>query len=177
MKTYCLWCVAIAAVLCGCASEESSVTYHEPLTSPGGVFATLPPTVQNTLRAEAGMAEISSVSKDAMAGVYVFQFKNSDVYPPLYVASDGSVLTSNLTVAVGASKETIAASTGSQASGLKLDDLPSNVVETIRHKAPTAEIQTINRITSEGEIFYHVDFKDPARNPKLLIRDDGRVLQ
>jgi hypothetical protein len=177
MKTHSVWFVAMAAAaLCGCAVEETQMSYQHPLTSPGGVFATLPPAVQNTVRAEAGMAEIASISKDAAPGVYEFQFRNSDIYPPLYVARDGSVLTPDLRVAVGASADTIAASTGSATSGLKMDDLPPNVVKTIRHHAPTAEVATIARLTSEGAVFYDVSFKDPTHNPVLIIRDDGTLI-
>jgi hypothetical protein len=176
MKTYFLWIVALAAALCGCASDEPQMAYQHPLTSPGGVFSTLPPAVQNTVRAEAGMAEISSISKEAAPGVYEFRFRNPDIYPTLYVASDGSVLTSNLQVAVGASEDTIAASTGSATSGIKLDDLPPNVVGTIRHQAPTAEVAATSRLTSEGVVFYDVSFTDPVHNPKLIIRDDGTLI-
>lgn len=176
MKTQSLWLIAVVAILSGCA-DYPQATYQQPLTSPGGVFATLPPAVQNSVRAEAGMAEISSISKEAAPEVYEFHFRNSDVYPPLYVTSDGSVLTSNLTVAVGASKDSIAASTGSEASGLKMDDLPPNVVQTIRHQAPTAEVETLSRLTSEGDVFYNVSFKDAARNPKLLIRENGTLVR
>jgi len=179
MKTHTLWIIAIAAALCGCAEETPVATYHQPLTSPGGKFARLPPAVQNTVRAEAGMTEITDISQDRENGetIYKIRFRSSDIYPTLYVASDGSVLNSDLTVAVGATVDSIAASTGSAASGIKMDDLPSNVVETIRHKAPTAEVETLTRLTSEGEVFYNVTFKDPARHPKLLIRDNGRLVE
>jgi len=176
MKTRSLWFVAIAVALCGCA-DETGMTYQQPLNSPGGIFASLPPAVQNSVRAEAGTAEIATISKEVAPGVYEFQFRNSGVYPPLYVAADGSVLTSNLTVAVGASEDSIAASTGNEASGLKMDELPPNVVLTIRHQAPTAEVSSISRLTSENQIFYNVRFKDPLHHPKLLIRDDGKFIQ
>jgi hypothetical protein len=177
MKGSTMWVVALAFALCGCASEQYQVAYQQPLTSAGGVFSTLPPAVQNTLRAEAGMAELQSISKETALGVYEFRFRNSDIYPPLYVASDGSVLTSNLTVSIPASVDTIAASTGSEASGLKMDDLPPNVVLTIRHQAPTAEVNAVSRLTSENDVFYNVTFKDPGHHPKLLIRDDGKLFQ
>lgn len=178
MKMHSLWFIAIAAALCGCA-EESPFTYQEPLTSPGGEFARLPPAVQNSVRAEAGMAEIVRISTDNSGGsaIYQFQFRSPDVYPPLYVASDGSVLTSNLTVAVGASEDTIAASTGSEVSGIRMDDVPPNVVLTIRHQAPTAEVNSISRLTSNGDVFYSVSFKDPAHHAKILIRDNGKLVQ
>jgi len=179
MKMNTLWFIAIATALCGCASQAPEVAYRQPLNSPGGEFASLPPAVQNSVRAEAGMAEIVGISKenDAGAAIYEIRFRNADVYPPLYLASDGSVLNSDLTVVVGASRDTIAASTGSGVSGIKMDDLPSNVVETIRHQAPTAEVDTLSRLTSEGDIFYNVTFKDPRHHPKLLIRDNGKLVQ
>jgi Neuraminidase (sialidase) len=179
MKTLSIWIIGIATALCGCASQQPEIAYQQPLTSPGGEFATLPPAVQNSVRAEAGMAEITSINKDSDAGegIYEIQFRNPDIYPPLYVASDGSVLTSNLTVAVGATVDTIAASTGSGTSGIRMDDLPPNVVQTIRHQAPTAEVDTISRLNSEGEVFYNVTFKDPAHHPRLMIRDNGRLVE
>jgi hypothetical protein len=178
MKMHAFWFIAIAAALCGCA-DHPLVTYDQPLTSPGGEFSKLPPAVQNSVRAEAGMAEIESVRRNpnGPTAVYVVRFRNEAVYPPLYLASDGSVLTSNLTVAVGASVDSIAASTGSEAGGLKLDDLPQNVVLTIRHSAPTGEVDAISRTSSGGQVFYSVTFKDPTRHPTLTIRDNGRLVQ
>ena len=178
MKTHSVWFVAIAAAaLCGCAVDETQMSYQHPLTSPGGVFATLPPAVQNTVRVEAGTAEIDSISKEAAPNVYEFRFRNAEIFPPLYVAADGSVLTSNLTVAVGASEDSIAASTGSEASGVKMDDLPPNVVQCIRHQAPTAEVEAISRLTSENKIYFNVSFKEPEHHPKLIIREDGKLMQ
>lgn len=178
MKKYTLWCVALAAALCGCA-EPPAVSYTQPLTSPGGEFSTLPPAVQNSVRAEAGMAEIERVIKpgESASGVYEIRFRNADLYPPLYLASDGSVLTSNMTVAVGASEDTIAASTGSVSSGVKTDDLPPSVIVTIRHQAPTAEVDAISRVNSGNETFYNVTFKDPKLHHPLMIRDDGHLMQ
>ena len=179
MKTNILLILTIAATLCGCADHGPQADYQHPLTSPGGKFARLPPAVQNSVRAEAGMAEIADISQNNSETdpIYEIRFQNPDVYPPLYLASDGSVLSSNMTVAVGATVDTIAASTGSGVSGMKMDDLPPNVVETIRHQAPTAEVDTLTRLTSEGEVFYSVTFKDPKHHPKLLIRDNGRLVQ
>jgi hypothetical protein len=179
MKTGFFLIAALAFVLAGCEEEAPRQAYYEPLTSPGGKFTMLPPAVQNSVRAQAGMAEISNIHRipNGESSIYEFYFKNSEVYPPLYVAPDGSVLTPDLHVAVGASAETIAASTGSAASGLKLDDLPPNVVQTIRHRAPTAEVDTVHRITEGSEILYEVSFKDPEHHPSLLVMDDGRLVK
>jgi hypothetical protein len=177
MKMY-SWCISILIVLCGCA-EPPLITYDQPLTSPGGEFSKLPPAVQNSVRAEAGMAEIERVHRNpnGPTSVYEIRFRNEAMYPPLYLAPDGSVLTSNLVVAVGASEDTIAASTGSAASGVKLDSLPFNVVQTIRHQAPTGEVDSISRVTSGGQVSYTVIFTDPVHHPTLTIRDDGRLAQ
>ena len=178
MKTHTLWFIAVAVALCGCA-EPPLMSYTQPLTSPGGDFSKLPPAVQNSVRAEAGMAEIEKVIRnpDGPTAVYEIRFRNQAVYPPLYLASDGSVLTSNLTVAVGASVDAIEVSTGSEAGGVKMDDLPSNVVLTIRHQAPTAEVDSISRVNSASQVFYGVTFKDPAHHRALMIRDDGHLMQ
>ncbi|PWU09237.1 MAG: hypothetical protein C5B50_27945 [Verrucomicrobia bacterium] len=111
---YCLVATTIF-FLTGCASHhharhihrpapENRTTYHEPLLSSGATFGALPPTVQNTIRAEVGGAEIDRVIKGIGAGhtVYVIFFQQGLIFPPLYVAPDGSVLNPNLTVAVAA---------------------------------------------------------------------------
>jgi hypothetical protein len=179
MKTNYLLCVTLAALLCGCAEEETAYEYHQPLTSPGGKFALLPPAVQNTVRSEAGMTELVSVTRlgDESSRVYAFSFSNPDIYPTLYVAPDGSVLHPDMSVAVGASEDTIEASTGSAINNVKLDDLPLPVVLTIRQQAPTAEVDSITRLTSGLAVFYSVVFKDPAHHPRLLVRDNGSILQ
>lgn len=174
-----LWCALAVCALCGCASEDRVVYYHQPLTSAGGEFSKLPPAVQNSVRAEVGSAEITRVDKFTYRGqpVYAFAFRNVQQYPPLYVATDGSVLNPDMTVAVGASPDSIEASTGSGVTTMKMDDLPSNVVQTIRHTAPTAQVESISRLTSNSDVFYDVSFKDPGHHPNLLIRDDGQLLK
>lgn len=178
MKTHSLWFIAIVAGLCGCA-EPTVVTYHQPLISPGGEFAMLPPAVQNSVRSQAGMAEIAHIAKtsDSPVGIYEVYFRNPELYPTLYLASDGSVLNPDMTVSVGASADTIAASTGSVASGVKMDDLPPAVITSIRHEAPTAEVDSIHRVTSDSATLYEVTFKDSAHHHPLLFHDNGRLVQ
>jgi hypothetical protein len=178
MKMHYLFVIAIAGAFCGCAVDHP-ISYTEPLTSPGGKFSRLPPAVQNTARAEAGMSEIADITRSDTNGapVYTFYFKNAETFQPLHVASDGSVLRPDMTVAIGATAETIEASTGSGVGGIRMGDLPPNVVVTIRHSAPTAVVASISRLTSEGQVFYEVNFEDPANHRVLVIRDDGHVLE
>src|SRR5262245_4918101 len=69
-------------------------TFHNPLISPGAQFAALPPAVQNSIRAQTGGSDIDHVTKttNSAGRVYVIYFKEAELYPPLYVAPDGSVL-------------------------------------------------------------------------------------
>lgn len=179
MKLRSLFFLTLGGLLAGCASEPATLTYHAPLTSPGGRFSTLPPAVQNSVRAQVGSAEIDSISKETSGDsrIYIFHFENSWVFPTLYVASDGSVLTPDLQVAVGATQDTIEASTAHVAGRVKLDALPVNVVNTIRSQAPTAEVDSVQRITANSDTFYDVFFKDPDHHPRLLISEDGRVVR
>ena len=179
MKLQLLLFIVAGGFLAGCANEGTPVTYREPLISPGGEFSKLPPTVQNSVRAEAGSAEIRRIFEETSGDstIYIFYFKNAGVYPPLYVTPDGSVLTPNLNVAVGASQDSIEASTGHGSNGIKLDDLPPNVVNAIRSQAPTAGVDSVQRITSGSAVYYEVFFKDPQHQPRLLISEDGRVVR
>lgn len=173
-----LWLIPIAAILIGCEEQRPLVEYNRPLTSPGGIFSTLPPTVQNSVRAQAGAAEIDSITTFPHAGstIYRFHFKESEIYPPLLIAADGSVLTPDLQVAVGATEESIEASTGFGSNGVKLDALPQNVVKTIRSQAPTAQVDSVHRLAMDNGTVYEVFFMDPAHHPKMFISEDGTVL-
>lgn len=180
MKTHSLCLMVLAAMLfAGCAEQAPLVRYDRPLTSPGGEFSRLPPVVQNSVRAQAGAAEIEAITKETSGGatIYVFHFKNVGLNPPLYVASDGSVLTSDLQVAVGVTADAIEASTGFGSNGVKLQDLPVRVVTTIRSQAPTAEVDSVQKITEGTDVFYEVFFKHPEFHPTILVADDGRVVQ
>jgi len=179
MKMLCA-CIPIALVL-GCAHHEAKTAahpyrYQHPLTSPGTQFGGLPPAVQTTVRAQAGATDIHQISKIDVAGetVYKVTFQDSDRDPPLYVATDGSVLYPDMRVAVGASSDTFGAVSGGAVSGVKFGDLPVNVANTIQQKAPTSEVAFINRITRGEKIFYDVTFKDAA-HPEMFIAEDGTL--
>ena len=110
MKAHILPVVLLVGLLAGCATKtetqkaEDKTPYHRPLTSLGAKFGALPPAVQSTVLAEAGGAEITDALRDTSSGrvVYKIYFRDPDVFPPLFVAPDGSVLNYDLTVAVSA---------------------------------------------------------------------------
>jgi len=100
--------VAALLVLClieGCASDpkaQARSPYHNPLISSGALFLTLPPEVQNTIRAQAGGAEIDDIRKNTNSGqvVYHIFFRKADLYPTLFVMTNGAVLNADQTIAV-----------------------------------------------------------------------------
>ncbi len=183
----CWHVLALAALIPACAHhpkpataiyQDPYTTYHLaydlPLVSAGTKFALLPPAVQHTVRAEAGAAQISDIVKDTSAGriVYRIYFFNSDAFPPLFIAPDGSVLNPNLTVSVGAPQELAEVVTGGKATGLTLGDLPPKVVKGIQQQAPDAEIRSITKERSGDNVTYLVTFKDQAHRP-LRISSEG----
>jgi hypothetical protein len=186
MKAYLQAVVAILVVVCGgCASHEENrrvlnkTPYHEPLISPGTQFGSLPPAAQNALRAETGSAEIENVAKRTINGrtVYEVHFQNEELYPPVLVAQDGSLLNPDLTVAVGAPRDSGEISTGAAAGGLKFEDLPPAAALVVRGHAPVSEIASIDREMWGNQIVYIVSFKDEVRYPKLYLSSDGTVLK
>jgi len=178
MKTYSFCFAAALALLCGCAPELPHA-YNQPLNSPGGEFSLLPPAVQNSVRSQAGMAELSGVTRNFEGPVryYEIRFRNPVLYPPLYLAPDGSVLSPELTVVVPASQESIALASGKLATGIRRDELPQKVVLSIRRLAPTSEVDTIRRIDTDGQVFFNVTFVDSQHHPGLLLHDDGSPAQ
>jgi hypothetical protein len=174
MKSPVFLVVPLALLLAGCETADTAqnaahqTPYHKPLTSPGAKFGALPPTVQLTVLAEVGPEEIVDAVRDTSSGrvVYKVYFRDSEIFPPLFVAPDGSVLNPDLTVAVSAAHGT----------RVKPADVPASVKKAIPERAPTAEVAYINKETWGGRTVYVVSFKDPAHNPKMLFGEDGSVL-
>jgi hypothetical protein len=175
MRTRLFGTILVAVLAAGCATESKTDTeahhtiYTKPLTSPGAKFGALPPTVQRTVLAEAGPAEVVDAVRDTSSGkvVYKIYFRDSEVFPPLFVAPDGSVLNPDLTVAVSAGRGT----------RVKLQDVPVKVLKAIPEHAPASEVATIYKETWHGQTIYVVVFKDEAHNPKLLVSSEGNIVE
>jgi hypothetical protein len=171
MKLHFFLAGSAALLLAGCATQSKTemakheTEYLKPLTSPGAKFGALPSVVQLTVLAEAGTAEVVDAVRDTSSGrvIYKIYFLDNDLYPPLLVAPDGSVLYPDLTVAVAAFHGT----------RVKRSDVPASVMKTIPERAPAAEVAYINKESWGGREVYVVTFKDEAHNPKLLIAADG----
>jgi hypothetical protein len=134
--------------------------------------------VQNTIRTETGAAEIDSIAKDTSSGRLIYKafFVSGDVFPPLYIAPDGSVLNPDLTVAVGAAQDETIVLTGGGASGLRVADLPEPVVSTIDQFAPRTDVAALDKETWGNRVVYIINFKDEHK-PKIYVAADGTVLR
>jgi len=174
MKSHVFGAVALAGLLAGCATHhearkaEQQTPYHKPLTSLGAKFGALPPVVQSTVLAEAGSAEIVDAFRDTSSGrvVYKIYFRDPDVFPPLFVAPDGSVLNPDLTVAIRAVP----------GNRVKKSDVPPKVMKVIEEHSPVAGYAAIFRETWGDRVVYIVSFKDEAHFPKLFITTDGMIV-
>jgi hypothetical protein len=172
-----------AWIISGCGSHrDATAEYHAaydfPLASPGARFATLPPPVQHTIRAEAGSANITDIKKFQRRDetLYRVDFANPELYPPLYVSTDGSLLNPNLTVAKGAPADISVVTSGGPVTNVKLSELPEPVLKTISGREAGAEIDYINKDTWGDRVVYIITFKDPAHHPRMHVASDGTVL-
>jgi hypothetical protein len=184
MKPILLPSLVAGTLLAGCASHpaahpQAETEYQRPLFSIGQKFGGLPPAVQNTVRAEAGAAEVGDVNRETTPSgepVYVITFRKSTVYQPLYVAADGSVLNRDYTLALSSSAGNIGVVTSGPQASLRMSDLPQEVIKRIQQQAPNAEIAHIGREATKDRVVYTIDFKDEAKNPRMHIGSDGTVL-
>jgi len=173
MKIPVLRTVVALVLLAGCASNhetpktsQSNYPYTKPLTSPGGKFGMLPPVVQNTVRAEAGAAEVLDAVRDTSSGrvVYKIFFRNS---PTLYVAPDGSVLYPDLTVAATPLLGIV----------VKPSKVPATVMNVVQQHVGNAEISLINKETWHNRTVYVFSFKEESKYPRMNVAEDGTLME
>jgi len=139
----------------------------------------LPAAVQNSIRAETGSAEIRNIDKEmrSIGVVYKISYVNDELYPPLFVAADGSVINPDMSVAVGATRDETAVLTGGAASGIQFRDLPAPVTKVVDEYAPRSEVVSMDKETWGSRVVYIVSFKNETKTPKLYIAADGTVLR
>jgi len=157
--------------------EDYRAQYDKPLISAGTQFAALPPAVQNTIRAEVGSSDIADIVKDTSLGhvIYRVSFENSDLFPRLNIAADGSLLDPDLVVAMGAPKDPANILTGGGSNGTSLNDLPPAAVKAIQRNASDAQVDSVIRQVSGGQVIYLVTFKDTA-HPPVQVAADGSII-
>jgi len=67
--------------------------------------------------------------------------------------------------------------TGGPVTGTTIKDLPQPLKNTLKEKAPTAEIADIDKETQGGQVIYRITFSEPAKNPTMYISQDGAIVQ
>jgi hypothetical protein len=107
--------------------------------------------------------------------VYIIFFENRELYPPLHVAPDGSVLRPDGTIAIGAPKDTVYVLSGGPVSPVNLSDLSPKVTQVIQQRAPDAEVDYITKEGTGEQSRYIVVFKGQRHTP-LTVAADGTVL-
>jgi hypothetical protein len=171
----------LAALLCGgCVSRplDYQSSYDNAFISPGMKFLGLPAAVQSTIRAQAGMAEILDIGRYETHDrtFYKVWFARSAVYPPLYIAPDGSVLNSDLTVSMQAPTETYAELAGHAFGTVSLANIPASVLKAIKVNAPTAEIRRIDEYDEKKTRVYEIQFRGPNAPDPIRVDDSGKIL-
>jgi len=169
------------ALLAGCARQHASAPapaptpsshspYSSPLSTPGARFGALPQVVQNTVRTEAGTAEIVDVRKETSGDrpFYKISFRDTSNFPPMYIGVDGSVLNPDLSVAVPAPLEA--------SLEMKLSELPAGVRKIVKEHQSDGEITSLNQENWGNHTIYVVCFKDESHHQKLYIVADGTLL-
>jgi uncharacterized membrane protein YkoI len=58
----------------------------------------------------------------------------------------------------------------------KYNELPPAVQVAVRSQAPNAEIANVASRTRDGAPVYEIEFREPGKNPKMVVAADGRVM-
>jgi hypothetical protein len=169
-----------ALLLAGCETSERLPAYHAPLTSVGARFGALPSAVQNSIRAQTGSAEIQDIEKEqrSVGVLYKVTYVNQELYPPLFVGVDGSVINPDMSVAVGAPRDEAFVLRGGAAGGLlHFSDLPAPVAQVVDDHGARSEVTSIDRQNWGSRVVYTIAFKDPVKMPTLFVAADGTILR
>jgi hypothetical protein len=191
MKTQLLAVLTAASLTIAGCSEKSSVEK----TSQN--FNSLPPRVQQAVRAHAPDAEVASVDKKTRNGMdyYVIGFKEPGRNPKLTIAENGTIVTSDMEKGLGSAGPESGTTTGSskrnepdnkvgaakgttgREANIDLSALPTPVQKTLKSQAPNGVIKGITRHEENGRMVYEFKFEDEGKNPTMQIAEDGTVVQ
>lgn len=143
--------------------------------SPGTKYGLLPSSVQRTITTQAGTAEIKDINKvtgSSSREVYEIKFRDPALNPTLYVAEDGTLISSGTHSYSGAPGTLGGTDVGSNYDMLK--GLPYPVQRALTEQAPKVPIVDVQK---SKHTIYEINFKDPNLNPKMLVTDEGVILR
>ena len=185
MRLAVLPAVVLAGWLAGCAHDpkpaapvsaapQYNTMYGKPLTSLGAKYSQLTPAAQTTVLAEAGSAQIADVVKEQHQGhvYFIVSFRDAKLYPPMYVADDGSVLRPDLSVLLAPPKDFAGGANGL----VSTNELSSEVLQALHEHAGGGKVSAIHREVWGDHTVYVVTFTDEAHHPALHLAVDGSVL-
>jgi uncharacterized membrane protein YkoI len=58
----------------------------------------------------------------------------------------------------------------------KFNELPPSVQKTVRAQAPQGEIADVSHKSDNGMDVYEIEFREPGRNPKIIVAADGKLI-
>jgi hypothetical protein len=135
--------------------------------------------VQRTVRAQAGAAQITDITRSTNSEppFYTVWFARRETLPPLYIARDGSILNPDLSLARGAPSDEFETLTGAAASAENLQTfLPPTVFAALSTRAQPSEITSVSRQPWGERSVYIFSFRDPKTHPTLYITSEGTLL-
>ena len=134
----------------------------------------LPAPVQQALRKAGESAPVREITVRNVDGKLVYDIEleqENAPNPRLRIAGDGTVLR-DARVFGDLTDETDRTSQHS-----KLEELPQAVQATVKQEAAGREIGDIEREYWNGDAGYKITLREPGRNPKVYVKDDGTLQQ
>ena len=141
-------------------------------------FSALPAPVQNAVRSHVPDAEVTDIAKDARNGrvVYRITFRDSDRFPEMQVAADGTLVKYEAGTALGR-PDSLGGKVQGDARHQQLSSLPIEVQRAIKENAPRAEVTNVRRKEDTGRVVYEIEYAGSDPKPVLHVTVDGTVVQ
>lgn len=152
------------------------------------VLDDLPESIQTSIRGQLGETEASRIMQQrTAAGVnYVVSYDENGRPMTMVVGPDGRVLRNgpaNVGLSATTTRGTAASTTATneteaatRSTSLRLDDLPNDVKNVLKQRAPYAEVRTITREQRVGGDVYVIALRDGDRAGEITIDGEGKVI-
>ncbi len=145
------------------------------------VMDDLPATVRDSVRAQLGAMEATRIMQQrGTNGVnYVVSYNQDGRAMTMVIGPDGRVLSNgpaNVSAVAASTRSTSATATDTRAT-LSLDELPDNVEDALKEKAPHAEVRTITREKRVGGDVYVIAVRDGDRAGEIEMDADGKIIR
>lgn len=146
----------------------------------GTQLSDTPAAVQATVKRMAGDAEIADVDKETWQGrnAYEVEIRREGVNRELLIAEDGSVLRDS--EAAGGRERVRERETDRDLFGrqtLSMEQLPAAVQQTLKTQGELGTLKPIRREQKDGQNAYAVEFEKEGKNTRLIISENGRILE